>query len=69
MDRVDIFMPMQLSADAARNRGDENYNVVVRLKRGVSVQQAQADLNMIASRIQEKDKRDASFGMHITLLQ
>ena len=69
MDRVDIFMPMQLSADAARNRGDENYNVVVRLKRGVSVQQAQADLNVIASRIQEKDKRDASFGMHITLLQ
>jgi predicted permease len=39
------------------------------LKGGVSVQQAQADLNVIASRIQEKDKRDASFGMHITLLQ
>jgi predicted permease len=69
MDRVDIFMPMQLSADAAKNRGDENYNVVVRLKQGMSVQQAQADLNIIASRIREKDERDASFGMHITLLQ
>ncbi len=69
MDNVDIFMPMQLGADAAKNRGDENYNVVVRLKRGVSMQQAQADLNIIASRIQEKDERDESFGMHITLLQ
>ncbi|HEY2819578.1 MAG TPA: ABC transporter permease [Candidatus Acidoferrum sp.] len=69
MDKVDIFMPMQLKADAVTNRGDENYNVVVRLKRGVSIQQAQADVNIIASRIQEKDKRDASFGMHITALQ
>jgi len=29
------------------------------------VQQAQADINVIASRIREKDKRDLSFGMHV----
>jgi predicted permease len=33
------------------------------------VQQAQADLDVMASRIREKDKRGESFGMHITLLQ
>ncbi|HUE43817.1 MAG TPA: ABC transporter permease [Candidatus Sulfotelmatobacter sp.] len=69
MDRVDIFTPLPLGADAAQQRRDENYNILVKLKPGVTVQQAQADINVIASRIQEKDKRDASFGMHITALQ
>jgi predicted permease len=69
MDRVDVFTPMPLDADAAKNRRDENYNILVKLKPSVSAQQAQADLNVMASRIREKDKRDASFGMHITLLQ
>ena len=69
MDKIDVFLPLPLAADAVKNRGDENYNVVVRLKRGVSIQQAQADVSVIASRIQEKDKRDASFGMHVTALQ
>ena len=48
-----------------KSRGDENYNIMVRLKPGVSVKQAQADIEVIASRIREKDKRDASFGMHV----
>ena len=42
---------------------------MVRLKPGVSVKQAQADLDVIASRIREKDKRDASFGMDVIGLQ
>src|SRR5580700_5094904 len=69
MDKMDIFAPLPLAADAAKNRRDENYNIMVRLKPGVSVQQAQADIEVIASRIREKDKRDASFGMHLIGLQ
>src|SRR6185437_4413952 len=69
MDKMDIFAPLPLGADAVKNRGDENYNIMVRLKPGVSVQQAQADIDVIASRIREKDKRDASFGMHVIGLQ
>jgi len=69
MDKMDIFAPLPLGADAEKNRGDENYNIMVRLKPGVSVLQAQADLDVIASRIREKDKRDASFGMHVIGLQ
>src|SRR5258707_2802904 len=42
---------------------------MVRLKPGVSVQKAQADIDVIASRMREKDKRDASFGMHVVGLQ
>src|SRR5712691_7933548 len=69
MDKMDIFAPLPLGADAVKNRGDENYNIMVRLKPGVSVQKAQADVDVIASRIREKDKRDASFGMHVVGLQ
>jgi predicted permease len=69
MDKVDIFLPLPLGADAAQRRGDENYNIVVRLKPGVSVAQAQADIDIIASGIREKDKRDVSFGMDVIGLQ
>ncbi len=69
MDKMDIFAPLPLAADAEKNRGDENYNIMVRLKPGVSVKQAQADIEVIASRIREKDKRGASFGMHVIGLQ
>jgi predicted permease len=69
MDKVDVFLPLPLGSDAAQRRGDENYNIVVRLKPGVSVLQAQADIDVIASRIRQKDKRDGSFGMDVVGLQ
>ena len=69
MDKVDIFLPLPLGPDAAQRRGDENYNIVVRLKPGVSAPQAQADIDVIASGIRIKDKRDASYGMDVIGLQ
>ena len=69
MDRMDIVLPLQLDAKAWARRGDENYNIVARLKPGVTVQQAQVDVSVIAARIREKDKRGSSFGMHVIGLQ
>jgi predicted permease len=69
MDKVDVILPLPLGPDAAQRRGDENYNIMVRLKPGVSVEQAQADINMIANRIRIKDKRDRTFGMHVIGLE
>jgi predicted permease len=69
MDKADVFLPLPLGADAAQSRQDENYNVMVRLKPGVSLQQAQADVDLIAARIREKDKRDRTFGMSVIGLQ
>ncbi len=66
---MDLFLPLPLDADAEKNRGDENYNIMVRLKPGVSLKQAQADVDVIASRIRQKDRRGASFGMHVIGLQ
>lgn len=69
MDKIDVFLPLPLGPDAAQRRGDENYNIVVRLKPGVSIVQAQADVDVIASQIREKDKRDRTFGMTVIGLQ
>jgi len=69
MDKMDIFAPLPLGADAVKNRRDENYNIMVRLRPGMSVQKAQADIEVIASHIRDKDKRGASFGMHVMGLQ
>lgn len=69
MDKIEVFLPLPLGADAAQRRGDENYNIVVRLKPGVSVAHAQADVDVIAARIRDKDKRDRTFGMTVIGLQ
>jgi len=39
--------------------------VMVRLKARVSIQKAQADIDTIAARIRERDKRDRTFGMTV----
>jgi len=69
MDKVDVYVPLPIGADFLKRRGDENYNIMVRLKPGVAVQQAQADADQIAGRIREKDKRDRTFGMRVIGLQ
>jgi predicted permease len=69
MDKVDLFFPLPLGPDAAQRRGDENYNILVKLKPGISVQQAQADIDVIAAHIRQKDKRGVTFGMHVVGLQ
>ncbi len=68
MDRVELFVPLPLGADAAQRRGDENYNLLAKLKPGISMRQAQADIDIIAARIRKKDKRDVTFGMSVVPL-
>jgi predicted permease len=59
MDKADVFLPLPLGADAVNRRGDENYNVMVRLRPGVSVAKAQADIDIIARpHSGDKDQRD-----------
>jgi predicted permease len=66
---MDVFLPIQLPADAVvTRRGDENYNVMARLRPGVDVSQAQADVDVTAARIREKDKRDRTFTISVVPL-
>jgi putative ABC transport system permease protein len=66
--QMDLFLPLPLGADAVNRRGDENYNLMARLKPGVTIQQAKADVAAIAARIRQKDKRDRTFTIDVVPL-
>ncbi|HMJ87541.1 MAG TPA: ABC transporter permease [Vicinamibacterales bacterium] len=66
--QMDVFIPLPFGADAVNRRGDENYNLMARLKPGVTMAQAQADVSTIAARIRDKDKRDRTFTISVVPL-
>ncbi len=66
--QMDVFLPLPLGADAVNRRGDENYNIMARLKPGVTMTQARADVAAIAARIRDKDKRDRTFTIDVVPL-
>src|SRR5205814_1542633 len=65
---MDVFLPLPLGADAVNRRGDENYNLMARLKPGVTIDQARADVSVIAANIRDKDKRDRTFTIDVVPL-
>ena len=65
---IDVFLPLPFGADAVTRRGDENYNLMARLKPGVTAEEAQADVSVIAAGIREKDKRDRTFTISVVPL-
>ncbi len=67
--QMDVFLPLPFAADAVTTRrGDENFNVMARLKPGVTMEQADADVGAIAGRIRDKDKRDRTFTIDVVPL-
>jgi len=50
-EQADIILPLPLPADAAQNRDHEDYNIVGKLKPGVSTAQAQAEMDTITARL------------------
>ena len=50
-EQADILLPIGLAPDAAQNRNHEDYNIIGKLKSGVSVQQAQAEMSAITARL------------------
>ena len=68
IQQMDVFLPLAFARDPATLRGDENYNVMARLKPGVTLAQAHDDVAAIAGRIREKDKRDRTFTIDVVSL-
>jgi predicted permease len=67
--QMDVFLPLAFAADAVTTRrGDENFNIMARLKPDVTVTQAKSDIAAIAGRIREKDKRDRTFTIDVVPL-
>src|SRR5580765_2662145 len=50
-EQADIFLPLPLAPTAAQVRTGEDYNIVGKLKAGVSVAQAQAEMDTITARL------------------
>ena len=53
-EQAEILLPLPLPANAAQNRDHEDYNIVGKLKPGVSVQQAQAEMDTITARLRHE---------------
>jgi len=50
-EQADILLPLPLGPEASRIRDHEDYNIIGKLKPGVSVQQAQAEMDTITARL------------------
>ena len=50
-EQAEIFLPLPLAADAAQQRANEDYNIVGKLRPGVSVAQAQTEMETITARL------------------
>jgi putative ABC transport system permease protein len=66
-ERVDIWRPMAMSAQQAQNRQGKWLSVIGRLKTGVSIEQASAEMNTIARQL-EQQYPDANAGSGVQLL-
>jgi predicted permease len=52
--RPELFLQLPLSAERINHHGDENYNVLARLKPDATIAQAQAELNHVARRLEQE---------------
>ena len=50
-EQADIFLPLPLAPNASQIRTNEDYNIVGKLKPGVTVAQAQAEMDSITARL------------------
>ena len=67
--QMDIFVPLPFAADAVTaRRFDENFNVMVRLRPDVTMEQARNEVFDIAGKIRESDKRDRAFTLEVVPL-
>jgi predicted permease len=66
--RADAWMPLGLDPDQ-NDRGSHNYRVVGRLERGVTVAQAQADMDAVAHNLAREYPADKSLGAKVAGLE
>ncbi len=57
-EQADIVLPLPLRPNQITDRGHEDFNIVGKLKRGVSVAQAQAEMDTITARLQRDHPED-----------
>jgi predicted permease len=68
IDKAEIFLPLALDAKEEMDYGSENFNVLARVKPNVTMQQAQADIDIIAARLRVEKHRDPTFTISVVPL-
>lgn len=58
IDKPQIFLPLPMDSGEETNYGAEDYNILAQLKPGVTVKEAQADIDRIATRLRIERHRD-----------
>jgi predicted permease len=53
-ETAEVVVPLALAADAAQVRNAEDYNIIGKLKRGVSVDRARAEMNLLTARLRRE---------------
>ncbi|HEY9127700.1 MAG TPA: ABC transporter permease, partial [Acidobacteriaceae bacterium] len=68
IDKPMFFMPPNDEMKRPDAYGSENYNIVARVRPGVTMQQAQSDIDVIAARHRKEKHRDRSFTISVVPL-
>jgi predicted permease len=68
IDKPEFFMSSPDEARDPTNYGSENYNILARLRPGVTMRQAQSDIDVIAGRLRKEKHRDPSFTISVVSL-
>lgn len=54
IERADLLLPLPMSENARVNRGNEDFNIFAKLKSGVTIAKAQAEMDVIADRMKQQ---------------
>ena len=70
IENADLLLPLPMSESARTNRGNEDFNIFARLKQGVALAQAQAEMDVIADRMKQQypDHYPANGGLTISVV-
>ncbi|HET9281981.1 MAG TPA: ABC transporter permease [Candidatus Angelobacter sp.] len=68
LQEAEVFLPLPFTAGLLNDYSQETYNILARLKPGVNLKAAQADIDIIARHIRERDQRDRTFTIRVVPL-
>lgn len=68
IEKPQVFLPLPMDSKDETNYGPEDFNILVRLKPGVTAKEAQADVDRIATRLRIEKHRDPSFTISVVPL-